>query len=127
MDDFNLGPWDPSTQTLPNMFSTALSFGTLQVPQAPNTLETVPVNALQSMQPVSQAGAQSWSGFWQDITRGVVGYAVARDAAMNGLQPARTAGAAAPVVQAVPVQRAQAGIPPVLLLILGGAILLARK
>lgn len=127
MDEFTLGPWDPSTQTLPDMFGTAMSFGTLQVPNAANTLETVPVNALQSMQPVSPAGSQSWSGFWQDLTRGVVGYAVARDAAVNGIsmQPVRSG---TPVVQAVPVQRAQqASINPLLLLMLAGAFVAFKK
>lgn len=121
MSDFSLGPWDPSADTLPNMFETGISFSAGQVAQAPNTLWTVPSNALQSMTPVSDAGAESWSGFWQDLTKGAIGYAITRDAVRNGITPQRMQ--PAPVAPTAPagVPRAnQASVSPLMLLVLGG-------
>ena len=92
------------------MFSTALNIGADQVANPPNTVDTVPTNAVQSMQPVSQQGVQNWAGFWQDRTKGVLGYVA---------PVVRQQGTAAVVTQPRPAQ-AQGG--SLLLLVIVGAI-----
>ena len=56
--------------------------------EQPRTGETVPTNAIQSMQPVTASSDSlgSWGGFIQDSLRGVLGYSIARDAARNGVR-----------------------------------------
>lgn len=105
-------------------FQTSLQISADQTPNAPNTLETVPINAIQSMQPVSSDQTQSWSGFWQDLTKGVVSYAVAKDARQSGLTTAKAgASAAAQRRPAAPQQ-----VPPgLLLLIVGGIVFAATR
>lgn len=84
MDDFSTlgssgaGGWS-------DYFATAIGMAADQTPNGPNTVDTVPINAIQSMQPVSADQTQSFSGFWQDLTKGVLGYAIAKDAAKNGV------------------------------------------
>lgn len=69
------------------------------------TTETVPMNAVQSMQPVTaQVTDPGWSKFLQDTLGGVVGYAIRKDAVQNGVAPAAT--------QTQPGQTAQAAARP---------------
>lgn len=118
MADFSLGAWNPNLDTLPNMFDTSLAVATESTPYYGNTVDTVPTNALQSMQPVSQAQAESWSGFWQDLTRGVVQYGIARDAAQNGITVRNTAPGQPVVLRQQ--QQAQQANGLVMLLLVGG-------
>lgn len=120
MDDtptFGMGSWA-------NYFQTALTISADQTPNAPNMLETVPINAIQSMQPVSADQAQSWSGFWQDLTKGVVSYAVAKDARQSGLTNAQAGASAAAQRRPAPAQQVPPGL---LLLIVGGIVFAATR
>ena len=105
-------------------YQTSLAIAVDQTPNAPNMLNTVPINAIQSMQPVSADQAQSWSGFWQYLTKGVVSYAVAKDARQSGLTTAQAgASAAAQRRPAAPQQ-----MPPgLMLLIVGGLAFAAMR
>lgn len=105
-------------------FQTALNFGADQVPNAPNMLETVPTNAIQSMQPVSNDQAQSWSGFWQDLTKGVVSYAVAKDARQSNMTSVQAAAVAANRGRPAAPQQLPGGL---VLLILGGIAYAATR
>lgn len=69
--------WDGS---LDGVFATAATMNSDPESDWPNTVDTVPVNAIQSMDSVSDSGGDSWSGFWQDMLKGVTQYAVQRDA-----------------------------------------------
>lgn len=64
---------------LDGLFGAAQAAGSDPEFDLPNTVDTVPTNALQSMDSVSDQGSQSWSGFWQDMTKGVLQYAIVRD------------------------------------------------
>jgi len=108
---------------LTGMWETALAVNTAQVPYWGNTAETVTGDAIQAQQPVSQAGTQAWSGFWQDMLKTVAGYSIARDAAQNRVP--------APVympsgAQALPVRRQQDG-GLLLLLAAAGAVYAVAK
>lgn len=108
---------------LPGMFDSALAVSTGQVANAPNTLTTVPSNAIASMQPVSSAGEMSWSGFWQDLTKGVVGYAIAKDAKQSGVAvPQPVTVTTTTPANAAQYQRQQQANPLVLLALAGLAV-----
>lgn len=56
----------------------------------PRTTATVPTDALQSMQPVTQGANEGgdWGDFWRDTLGGVIGYALRKDAVQSGvIQP----------------------------------------
>lgn len=109
---------------LTGMWETALSVNTAQVPYFGNTTETVTGDAIQAQQPVSQAGVQAWSGFWQDLLKTTVGYTLAKDAAQNRVP--------APVyvpsgAQALPAQRRQNDGGLLLLLAAAGVVYAVAK
>lgn len=62
------------------------------------------------------SGNDGWGDFWRTTAQNVIGYAIARDAARNGVavQQPMGNGAVAPVY--VPQSQATMGVPPVLLL-----------
>lgn len=107
---------------LSDFWNTALTFGSEADPL--RGVNTVPSNAVQSMQPVN-ADATNWSGFWQDTIKGVLGYVVAKDAQQSGTK--------APtqqqyVTQPVPVaQTAASSNGMVLLLGLGLVVVVAMN
>jgi hypothetical protein len=71
-----------------DFWNTSLVFGASPESSHERSEETVPVNALQSMMPVTSNGQVStseFSGFWQDIAKTVVGYAIAKDATKNAV------------------------------------------
>lgn len=70
-------------------WNTSLVFGASPQSNHDRAEDTVPVNAIQSMQPVTSSGLvndSGFSGFWQDITKTIVGYAIAKDATKNAVQ-----------------------------------------
>ena len=60
---------------------------------------SVPVDAIGSMTPVvpnvADAGAGEWGGYFRDLTKAVVGYAIVKDAQRSGVQPEANAPASA--------------------------------
>lgn len=82
MSDFSLG----------SLWDTAATVGADQSFAQPRTADTVPTNAIGSLQPVAETGG-AWGAFWQNTIGSVVSYGLARDAARNGISQA---GAAAP-------------------------------
>jgi hypothetical protein len=88
--------------------------------------ETTPTNALQSMQPIVDDTGESWSGFWRDLTKGVVNYAVAKDLAKTSAELQTK-----PVPGTAPTALPSGGfsIPPglIVLALAGGALVLAIK
>lgn len=129
MGDFTLGDWNPNISALPDVFGAASTFGARPDATAYNTIDTVPSNAVQSMAPVSDAGANSWAGFWQDTIKGVIGYATARDAAQVGLtRPGMPLPAGGRPAVGLNVGGASLGISPGMLLLLGiGAAVLLKR
>jgi hypothetical protein len=109
-----------------DLFGTAAGIGADSTYAQDRNPDTVPTNALQSMQPVVADDGESWSGFWRDLASGVLTYAVAKDAAKTTAQLQQQARAPAPVQTA---STAGFAIPPglVMLLLAGGAMALAVK
>lgn len=108
-----------------DLWGVANTFGTGQ-PQTEYRLpDTVTGNAIQGSLPMQPDAPSSWSGFWQDTLRTVVGYGIARDAIKNGVQ----ANAGYPVQQyAAPASSAPFLSGNMLLLLLvGGGLLLATR
>lgn len=66
---------------LSDTFDAALSFGTDYSFDTPRSADTQTSDAIQSSQPITNDGGQSWSGFWQNTIGSVLGYAAARDQA----------------------------------------------
>lgn len=64
-----------------------------------------------------------WSGFWQGLIGNVTSYAIAKDAAKNGLQPARAANGQPVYQPGAPVYtQAPTGISGGALLLIGGVV-----
>jgi len=89
---------------------------------------TVPVNALGSMTPITPLAAEpdsnEWGGFFRDLTKAVVGYGLVKDAQRSGVQaPANTP--AAGLTQ--PSRTTPAGMNLMPLLLVGAAIFAAVK
>lgn len=70
--------------SLQSLWDSAAGIGADQSYVQPRTSDTVPTNALTSMQPVQETGGQ-WGAFWQSTLGSLVSYGVARDAAKNGV------------------------------------------
>jgi hypothetical protein len=85
---------DPDSWSLGASFDTALGIGADSSYTTPRTGSTVPTNAIDSMQPVSTGDSGEWGGFFRDLTRGLVGYAVQRDAVRNGVTPSSSSSSA---------------------------------
>ena len=76
------------------------------------TSETVPMNAIQSMEPVTaNVTTPSWDQFLQNTLSGVVGYAIKKDATANGVPAAAT--------QAAPAATAPKSIVGQLVIVVG--------
>lgn len=115
---------------LDGVFSTAATMGSAPESNTANTADTVPSNALQSMDSVSDQGSGSWSGFWQDMLRGVTQYAVQRDAMQlqGSMRPAYPGGVRPAPGVGVNVGGAGLSLTPGMLILLGlGAYALVRK
>lgn len=68
----------------------------------PRTGLTVPTDAIQSMAPVDSGSSfGEWGGFFQDLLKTSVGYAIAKDAARSGVVAPGAQGAA----QGYPLQQ----------------------
>lgn len=120
--------WDGQ---LDGVFGAAATVNSAPESDWTNSVETVPVNALQSMDSVSGAGEQSWSGFWQDMLKGVTQYAVQRDVMQMQAQQRPTPYPVTPRPGAgvgVNVGGAGLSLTPGMLILLGlGAYALTRK
>lgn len=101
-----------------DFWNTSLTFGTEANPV--RGVETVPSTAVQSMTPVNN-GDSGWTGLFQDIVKGVVGYAVAKDAQQSGTKPPQVVYATAPATATA--QPSSNGM--VLLLVVGVVVVLA--
>jgi hypothetical protein len=103
------------------IYGPALSIGADQSYVTPRSEESVTSNAVQAMQPVSNDTSSwgQWGDFFKDTGKALVGYAIAKDAQQNNVQPQV-------VVSGQPYNRAPMGsmLP---ILIIGGLLLLARK
>lgn len=118
---------------LPDVFSTSMGIGSGSTYDTPRTGETVTTDAIQSMQPVTEADS-GWSSFFRDMTKGVLGYSLQKDAVRSGvIQPAMPPGQYQGQPGQVYRQQAATGgggggggnlLP---LLILGGLVMALRK
>lgn len=70
--------------SLQSLWNAAAGIGADQSYVQPRTSETVPTNALTSMQPVQETGGE-WGAFWQNTIGSLVSYSLAKDAAKNGV------------------------------------------
>lgn len=96
----------------------------------PRTADTVPSNALQTMQPIETNTGGGWSDFWKGTLQTVIGYSIAKDAAQSGVaRPGQQYGQAAYPAQggAYAAQRQPGGQVLTLALVGVGIYLLARK
>lgn len=80
-DIFDSPEWG---QGLPDVFNTSAGFGTGSTYDTPRHEDTVTSNALQSMQPVETVDT-GWTSFFRDITKGIVGYSIQKDAVQSGV------------------------------------------
>lgn len=110
MDDYDGGVSDGSWWEAAPAISADNSFDYARTPI------TVPSNALQSMQPVAPSSSGAWTSLFQDGLKLGINYAIAKDAAKNGI-PAPGQAAATPTAQ-VYAQQQQTSL--VTLLILAG-------
>ncbi len=112
---------------LSDLYGSALSFGADNSFITPRGTDTVPTDAVQSMQPVSDGASSGWNNLFQDVFKGVVGYSLAKDAVQSGVT--RPAYGAAPAYQGQQQQaqrpQSMGGLLP--LLLVGGLIVFAVK
>lgn len=125
---FELDIFGNTTGGLSDMWNTATGFGGSDGSfTTPRTYDTVPSNALQSMQPIEASNGGGWSDFWPSLAKTAVGYVIQKDAIQSGV--------VRPGQQYVPAQPGQpqqyarqdplGGLGP--LLLIGGGVLLAVK
>lgn len=103
-------------------FAAAANLGADQSFTVPRAEYTVATNAVQSAQPiVSDPSMGQWGQFFRDLTKTVVGYSIAKDAAQSGLVNAN--GRPVAPVYTQPAQ--PAGLGGLLPLVLVGVIVYA--
>jgi hypothetical protein len=121
MAEFSWGSDAP--MTLQSVFNGALQIGADSSYVTPRTSDTVTGDAINGSVPIDNESGGSWSGFWQDTLKAVVGYQIAKDATKHsvaqpdGYMPGPAPGQVA-AAQASPMSR---WIMPALLI--GGTVL----
>jgi hypothetical protein len=80
--------WGGSIGDTASIWGTSLTLGADPSYSTPRTEQTQTGSALQLLQPVTPTTEENgWSGFWQPLIKGVVSYAIQKDAVQNGVQP----------------------------------------
>lgn len=97
-------------------FSTWEADASYNAPAVPDVAQT---NVLQGTQS-AQVGSDSWTGFWQDTVKGVLGYATAKDMAQTRSQAVTQQSQAA--YRAAQYQQQQGGNGLLMLLLIGGVV-----
>ena len=113
---------------LEDVWGTGLAFGADSSFKVPKTQQTVPVDAIQSMAPVtaSESTESSWTSIFKDVLKDVTGYAIKKDAVQSGVVPtaqgvqtAAPGAAVSPAVSNAAMQKPGLSMP----VMLGGALL----
>lgn len=99
-------------------YQTALGVGADQSYVTANTDYSTPANAVDAMQPMVAPTADDSFGWLKDLAKNAVGYAIAKDAQQNKVQPPQVYAATAAQAQG---QQVRAANNTSLLLILGVA------
>jgi hypothetical protein len=79
----------------------------------PRTADTVPSNATQSMQPITDASG-GWGDFWRGTAQTLIQYGIQRDSVRNGVT--------APAVAPLPTTAARASMSPMVMPLLLAAL-----
>lgn len=91
---------------------------------APAVPDSAQTNVLQGTQS-APVGNDSWTGFWQETTKGLIGYATARDAAVTRSNLGQQQSQAA--YRAAAYQQQRGGGNLLLLLLIGGAVFMLAE
>jgi hypothetical protein len=86
MSGFTTFGSEAESWSLGSTYDAALGIGGDSSYERPRSSESVPTNAIESMQPVT-ATTQEWGGFFQQMLKGGVSYAIAKDARQSGVYP----------------------------------------
>lgn len=128
LDDFS---FSTPPASLSDTWVTATNFGGSDGSwTTPRTSETVPVNAVQSMTPVTApADNGGWSDFWKGALQTAIGYSIQKDAVQSGVVRPATGSAQQVQAQAQAQYVAQRGLlgNPLVLGAIGLGIFLAVK
>jgi hypothetical protein len=91
--DWGIGSFDGGAMdaSLPSVFDTALTMGSLPTYDQPRTADTATANAIQSSAPIV-ADSGGWGDFWKPIANTLVSYAVAKDLQQTRVQTQVVAG-----------------------------------
>lgn len=109
-----------------SIWGTAATIGADPSLNQPRTAYTVPTNAFGSMQPATDDGG-GWGDFWKDTIKGVVGYAIVKDAKQSGVDVNTGSQRPAPAAAAAPAPMSM--LPMLMVAGLVGAVVwaVARK
>lgn len=80
--------WGGNSNDTASIWGTSLTLGADPSYNTPRTEDTQVGSGLGLLQPVTPATDENgWSGFWQPLIKGVVSYAIQKDAVQSGVQP----------------------------------------
>ena len=105
--------------SLQDQFDAALQVGANNSFLTPRTSDSVTTSVVDGSAPIDNSAGGSFSAFWQDTTKALLGYAIAKDAQKNAVTtPTNVAAQAAQQAQA---QARKSWMLP--LLVVGGGLL----